>query len=181
MSVGPDLVTVYRSMDATAKADCEVIAGILTAEGLSPVILDDSARGVPEGAFEVQVPASQLQKAEELIAEHPLPDEVEEVDDSSDLDLVTIFHADGALAEVESIEIKNLLEANGIAAVVIGNSVLPTMPFEVRVARDQVGRARDVVNEAQAAGPAAAEEAEAFLETQTGNIRKKISPKKTTP
>ena len=108
-------------MDASAKADCAVIADILTAEGLSPVILDDSAPGVPEGTFEVQVPAGQLQRAEQLIAENPLADEVEQVDDSSDLDLETIFHADGTLAEVESMEIKNLLEANGIAAVVVGN------------------------------------------------------------
>jgi hypothetical protein len=166
------LVTVYRSMDATAKDDCDVIVDILTAEGLSPVILDDSAPGVPEGTFEVQVPADQLQKAEQLIAENPLADEVEQVDDSSDLDLETIFHADGTLAEVESMEIKNLLEANGIAAVVVGNSVLPTMSFEVRVARDQVERAREVLNEAQAAGPAAAEEAEALFESETANTPK---------
>ena len=161
-----DLATVYRSMDATAKEDCAVIADILTAEDLSPVILDDSAPGVPEGAFEVQVPTDQLHKAEKLIAQNPLPDEVEEVDDSSDLDLETIFHGDGSLAEVESTEIKNVLEANGVAAVVIGNSVLPTMSFEVRVARDQVERAREIVNEAQAAGPKAAEDAEALFEAE---------------
>jgi Putative prokaryotic signal transducing protein len=175
MSVPSDLVTVYRSMDATAKEDCEVIVDVLTAEGLSPIILDDSAPGVPEGAFEVQVPPNQLQKAEELIAEHPLPDEVEEVDDSSDLDLETIFHADGTLAEVESMEIKNLLEANGVAAVVVGNSVLPTMSFEVRVAHDQVERAREVVNEAQAAGPMAAEKAEALFESETAETPKKAN------
>jgi hypothetical protein len=43
MSVPSDLVTVYRSMDATAQEDCEIIVDILTAEGPSPVILDDSA------------------------------------------------------------------------------------------------------------------------------------------
>jgi hypothetical protein len=176
MSAPSDLVTVYRSMDAAAKEDCELIVDILTAEGLSPVILDDSAPGVPEGAFEVQVPADQLQRAEELMAEHPLPDEIEDVDDSSDLDLETIFHADGTLAEVESMEIKNLLEANGVAAVLVGNSVLPTMSFEVRVARDQVERAREVLNEAQAAGPVAAEEAEALFESQTGAESKKANP-----
>src|ERR1700693_3288184 len=175
MSVPSDLVTVYRSMDATAKEDCEVIVDILTAEGLSPIILDDSAPGVPEGAFEVQVPPDQLQKAEELIAEHPLPDDAEEVDDSSDLDLETIFHADGTLAGGESIEIKNLLEANGVAAVVVGNSVLPTMSFEVRVARDQVERAREVVKEAQAAGPIAAEKAEALFESETAETPKKAN------
>jgi hypothetical protein len=175
MSVSSDLVTVYRSMDATAKEDCEIILDILSAEGLSPVILDDSAPGVPEGTFEVRVPPGQLQKAEELIAENPLPDEVEEVDDSSELDLETIYHADGTLAEVESMEIKNLLQANGIAAVVVGNSVLPTMSFEVRVAHDQVERAREVVNEAQAAGPAAAEEAEARFEAESAGAPKKTN------
>jgi hypothetical protein len=176
MSVSSDPVTVYRSMDATAKEDCEIIADILSSEGLSPVILDDSAAGVPEGTFEVRVPADQLQKAEQLIAENPLPDEVEEVDDSSDLDLETIYHADGTLAEVESMEIKNLLEANGIAAVVVGNSVLPTMSFEVRVAHDQVERAREVVNEAQAGGPLAAEEAEERFEAQSSDKLKKTNP-----
>jgi len=160
-------------MDSTAKEDCEIIVDILTAEGLSPVILDDSTPGVPEGIFEVQVPSSQVRKAEALIAQNPLPDEVEEVDDSSDLDLETIYHADGTLAEVESMGIKNLLEANGIAAVVVGNSVLPTMSFELRVARDQVERAREVITEAQAAGPVAAEEAEAFFETQAVDPPKK--------
>src|ERR1700683_788021 len=164
MSVSSDPVTVYRSMDATAKEDCQVIVDMLTAEGLSPVILDDSAPGVPEGTFEVQVPADQLRKADELIAENPLLDDVEEVDDSSELDLETIYHADGTLAEVESMEIKNVLEASGIAAVVVGNSVLPTMSFEVRVARDQTERAREVLNEAEAGGPAAADEAEALFE-----------------
>src|SRR5580692_2728206 len=176
MSVSSDLVTVYRSMDAAAKEDCEIIVDLLTAEGLSPVILDDSAPGVPEGTFEVRVPGNQLQKAEQLIAENPLPDDVEDVDNSSELDLETIYHADGTLAEVESMEIKNLLEASGIAAVVVGNSVLPTMSFEVRVARDQVARARGVVNEAQAAGPAAAEEAEARFEAQSSDKLKKTNP-----
>ena len=176
MSVSSDLVTVYRSMDAAAKEDCEIIVDLLTAEGLSPVILDDSAPGVPEGTFEVRVPGNQLQKAEQLIAENPLPDDVEDVDNSSELDLETIYHADGTLAEVESMEIKNLLEASGIAAVVVGNSVLPTMSFEVRVARDQVERAREVVNEAQAGGPMAAEEAEARFEAQCSEPLKKTDP-----
>jgi hypothetical protein len=160
MSEASDLVTVYRSMDANAKEDCEIIIDVLAAQGISAVMLDDSAPGVPEGTFEVQVPAADAARAEETIAENPLPDEVEEVDNSADLDLETIFHADGALAEVEALGIKNVLEANGVAAVLVGNSVLPTLPFEVRVARDQAERARQLIAEAEAGGPAAAEEAE---------------------
>jgi len=173
MSASTDLVTVYRSMDASAKQDCGVIADLLTAEGFTPTILDDSAPGVPEGVFEVQVPAHQSRQADELIARNPLADEVEEVDDSSDLDLETIFHGDGTLAEVESMGIKNVLEASGIAAVVVGNSVLPTLSFEVRVARDQVGRAREVIKEAQAAGPKGADEAEAVFEAEAAAAPKK--------
>ena len=41
---------------------------ILEAEGLSPVILDDTAPGVPEGVYEVRVPPSEAAKAEEMIA-----------------------------------------------------------------------------------------------------------------
>ena len=35
---------------------------------------------MPEGVFEVRVPAADAARAEEMIAENPLPDEVEEVD-----------------------------------------------------------------------------------------------------
>jgi hypothetical protein len=160
----PELVTVYRSMDHTAKDDCEIIVDMLAAQGLSPVIVDDSAPGVPEGAFEVRVPADQLQKAEQLIDENPLPDAVEEVDNSSSLDLKTVFLGAGTTGEMLALGIKSLLEANGIATVMVGDSVLPYLSFEVRVARDQVQRAREVIHEAQAAGPAAAEEAAADSE-----------------
>ena len=61
---------------------------------------------------------------------------------------------------------KNLLESNGIAAVLVGDSVLPNFPFEVRVAHDQVERARLLIADAEAGGPAAAEEAE--LESESG-------------
>src|SRR5437016_14018602 len=108
-----EMVTVYRSMDATAKEDSETIVEILNDRNISAIMLDDTAPGVPEGAFEVQVPAADSARAEAIIDENPLPDEVEEVDDSEDLDLETIFRSDDAAAEVEAIAIKSLLEANG--------------------------------------------------------------------
>ena len=82
------------------------------------------------------------------------------------------FTATARWPKWRAMEIKNVLEANGIAAIVVGNSVLPTMSFEVRVARDQVERAREVIREAQAGGPKAAEEAEALFES-----RSQIPPK----
>ena len=156
------MVTVYRSMDHTAEEDCETIADLLTADGLAPVILDDKAPGVPEGAYEVQVPAEQVSKAEAIIAEHPLPDEVGEVDESPYLDLSEpIFHSEGSTtAEFEANEIKTLLEANGIAALVVGDSVLPNLPFEVRVAQENLDRARTLIDDYIKTGPEAAEQAE---------------------
>jgi hypothetical protein len=152
-----DLIAVYRSMDADAKEDAECIVELLRDEGIQAVLDDDSAAGVPEGVFEVRVPAADAARAEELIAENPPPEEAEEVDPSSDLDLETII---GATSEMEAMGIKNLLDSNGIAAVLIGDSVLPNFPFEVRVARDQAERARILIADAKKTGPAAAEEAE---------------------
>lgn len=156
------MVTVYRSMDITAEEDCETISDLLIADGLSPVILDDSAPGVPEGTYEVQVPADQQERAERTIAEHPLPDEVSEVDPSPYLDLSeAIFHSEGSTtAEFEATEVKNLLEANGIAAVLIGDSVLPNFPFEVRVAEENAEKARLLIDDYIKGGPEAAEQAE---------------------
>ena len=162
MSSEPEMVTVYRSMDLNAEEDCELIRELLEADGLSPVILDDSTPGIPEGVYEVQVPPDQAKRAEHVIEDHPLPDEVEEVDPSSQLDLSeAIFHSEGSTtAEFEATEIKNLLEASDIAAIVVGDSVLPNFPFEVRVAKENVDRARQLIEDYIEGGPEAAEQAE---------------------
>ena len=144
-------------MDADAKEDAEVIMDLLTDAGIPATLRDDSAPGVPEGVFEVQVPASYSARAEELIDENPLPDEVEEVDPSSDLNLEAVA---SSTTELEAMSIKNLLESNDIATVLVGDSVLPNFAFEARVARDQADRARALIAEAQRTGPAAADEAE---------------------
>jgi hypothetical protein len=170
MAASSDLVTVYRSMDATAKEDCESIIEMLREEGISAVMANDSAPGVLEGTYEVRVPAVDAARAEELIEENSLPDEVEEVDDSSNLDLETIFHIEGSsvTGELQAMSIKNLLESNGIAAVLVGDSVLPNFPFEVKVAREQADRARKLIEEIESVGPGAAEELETESENRTG-------------
>jgi len=150
-------------MDADAKENCEEIVDLLDDEGIEAVLADDSAPGVPEGVFEVRVPAASAAAAEKLIAENPPDTEAEEVDPSSSLDLETIA---SAASEMEALGIKNLLETNGIAAVLVGDSVLPNLAFDVRVARDQAARSRQLVLEAKRDGPAAAEEAE--LESESG-------------
>lgn len=157
------MITVYRSMDADAAEDADCIVELLTDAGIQAVLLDDSASGVPEGVFEVRVPAADASRAEEIIAENPLPEEGEELDTSSGLDLETIA---SAASEMEATGMKNLLESNGITAILVGDSVLPNFPFEVRVAHDQVERARLLIANAEAGGPAAAEAAE--LESESG-------------
>jgi hypothetical protein len=148
-------------MDADAKEDADCIAELLTDAGIHAVLLDDSAPGVPEGVFEVRVPPADASRAEELIAENPLPDEVEEVDDSAALDLETVA---SAASELEAMSIKNLLDSNDIATVLVGDAVLPNFPFEVRVAHEQADRARVLIASAEKTGPAAAEEAERATE-----------------
>ena len=159
------MVTVYRSMDADAAEDADYILELLTDAWIRAVLLDDSAPGVPEGVFEIQVPAPDAARAEEVIADNPLAEddeEAEEVDPSSELDLETIA---SATSELEAMSIKNLLDSNDIAAVLVGDSVLPNFPFEVRVARDQAERARILIANAEQTGPAAAEEAERASES----------------
>jgi hypothetical protein len=63
------------------------------------------------------------------------------------------------LDEMESINVKTLLEANGIAVVMSGASQMPNLPYELLVPADQYERALAVIREARSAGPAAAEEA----------------------
>jgi hypothetical protein len=62
--------------------------------------------------------------------------------------------------------VRSILEDAGIATVTVGDAVLPNLSFEIRVAKEHADRARRVIAEAQAAGPAAAEEAERAGESQ---------------
>lgn len=167
MEQAPELVTVYRSMDDTAKEDCCTVLELLTGEGLSAVMVDDETPGVPEGVYEVRVPPSEASEAEQLIADNPPLGDVDLVDDAPELGLETIYHSEGSTtAEIEAIGVQNVLEAGGIASVLVGDSVLPNLPFEVRVAKEQADAARGLVEEALQAGPAAAAEAE--LESERG-------------
>jgi hypothetical protein len=50
--------------------------------------------------------------------------------------------------------------------VLVGDSVLPNFPFEVKVAREQAARASKLIEDAESAGPAAAEELEAESESE---------------
>lgn len=159
-----DLVTVYRSADTDAEDDAMTARDVLRDAGLAAILCGDDSPGVVEGSWEVRVPADQAARAEQVLAENM--DEVEDhVDPSHNLDPVTIFRSEAnTTAEMEAFAIRSILEANGIDAVVVGNSALPNLAFEVRVPKEVEEQARAVLAEARAAGPAAAEEAEQAAE-----------------
>ena len=85
---------------------------------------------------------------------------------ANDETLVNVFVAAGLSAEMEAQSIHALLEANGIDSVVVRQNVpeLPVGKVEVRVVASDAERATEVIREVQAAGPSAAEEAEAESE-----------------
>jgi Putative prokaryotic signal transducing protein len=164
-----DFVTVYRSADLDADTDAVVVQRHLVGHGLDAVILDDSAPGVVSGTREVRVPTSQAAQAELLVANFD-PEARLDADPSTDLDMVTIVRRMGATAEMEAIGIKSVLDAAGIPAFIIGQSTLPNLSFHVRVPKNHVDEAKAILAEAEAAGPAAAVEAERQSEN-TAEIR----------
>jgi|SRR5262252_3212976 len=82
----------------------------------------------------------------------------------SNADTVSVFNSSNHDAEQEALEIRSLLEANGIESVVVGPTVIPSLEFQVQVTRDNMEQARRIIDEAREAGPAAADEAEAASE-----------------
>ena len=80
--------------------------------------------------------------------------------------LATVFESDGFAAEVEAQAIHSLLESNGIESVIVRENVpeLPVGTVEVRVLAENVAQARHIIDDARAAGPEAADTAEAESE-----------------
>ena len=90
---------------------------------------------------------------------------------SDPLDLVPVIEEDGSpleLTEMEAIELKNLLDANGIDAVISGSEMMPNLPYRLMVASGKAAEAGRVIAEARAAGPEGAEEAEQEGEAASG-------------
>jgi hypothetical protein len=127
------------------------------------MLLDDQARGVPEGVWEVQVAAADAARADRIVAANPPP----RLNPSHELDLVPIYESGTPIVgAVEMMEIKALLEANGIMAVSTGDSVQPELPFTLSVPRDRLEQAKQVIAEARATGPADADAAEAEADSE---------------
>ncbi len=155
-------VVVFRSADETAGEDAAKVQELLKEQSVPAELADDSAPGVPAGAWEVRVAPEDQARAEELIARFQPDDEFANVDASENLDEVTVFRAGaGAPSEMEAASVQALLEANGISAVVVDDARFPNLGQEVRVPKEHVNAAKQAIADALAAGPAGAEEAEA--------------------
>jgi hypothetical protein len=153
--------TVFRSADASAQEDAAAVLEMLAAQGIPGALADDSVPGVPSGAWEVRVAESQRAQAEAVVAASRIEEDPDQFDESSDLDLVTVFEGAGSTSEMEAMSVKSLLEANGIEAFLVGDTRLPNLPEKVRVPRGEVTEAKRIIADALSAGAAGADEAEA--------------------
>jgi hypothetical protein len=154
-----ELVTAYRSADADADRDAAKVRAYLAANGINAVIYNDEQPGVVQGSCEVRVSTADLPQAESLLTAYD-PDAPLQADPSPELDMVTLTERMGATGEMEVMGIKSVLDAAGIEAFIIGDSALPNLSFQIQVSRSNVEAAKQVLAEAEEAGPAAAAEAE---------------------
>ena len=159
------LLTVFRSAESSAEEECSDIRAFLADNNIVATVAGDDTQEVVAGTFEVRVAAGDADRALQLISEMPV--EAEPADPSHERDLVSIYRSEATpLAEMEAMSLKAILESNDISAFVVGGAMMPNLPFEVRVALEDEERARAVIADAAAAGPAAADEAELATEPQ---------------
>jgi hypothetical protein len=101
------------------------------------------------------------------MAQDPEPGPTQEgedlVDPSHDLDVETLYSSLSIDAEMEADMIRGILESNGIPSTMVRSSV-GALGYVVQVPHAYVQEAERLIQEAQAAGPDAATEAEAASE-----------------
>ena len=167
MEQGNAVLTVFRSAESSAEEECSDIRTFLAENGITATVASDDTPGVVEGSYEVRVAATDADRATELIATLPEEEDAQQADPSHGLDLVSIYRSEATpSAEMEAMGLKAILESNSIEAVVMGGSMMPNLPVEVRVTSEDEERARAVIADAAAAGPEAADEAELSTEPQ---------------
>jgi type III secretory pathway lipoprotein EscJ len=149
-----DYTTVYRAIHRNAETDANALKNMLVQNGVDAMLVDAG-----HGTWEVRVAVADLQEALNLLADARPEEATTQANPSHEYDFVPVAATDGAISEMEAMSIQSILDANGINCVVIGANALPNLGFEVRVPREDLERAKEVILEARAAGPAAAEEA----------------------
>ncbi len=86
------------------------------------------------------------------------------MDTTPALDMVPVYRSETVDAEIEADVIRGVLESNGVPCVLEGPAQFPVLGFEVLVPQSRLEEAKRLIEEAQAAGPEAAAEAEAASE-----------------
>jgi hypothetical protein len=97
------------------------------------------------------------------MAQDPEEEQIEDggsMDTSHALDMVPLYRSSSVDAGVEADIIRGILDSNGIPSLMSRAMGYPSLGFEVRVHRGNVQDAERLIEEAIAAGPAAAMEAE---------------------
>ncbi len=79
--------------------------------------------------------------------------------------MVPAFSSSNHDAESEAHIVKGILDASGVPAIVVGPAMLPNLEFQVQVPEHLLGEAQRLIDEARAAGPSAAAEAEQAFES----------------
>jgi len=104
----------------------------------------------------------------EVMAQDPGSEEAPQNDDqiltSHALDLVSLYNSSTIESEMEADMIRGVLDSYGIPSVVSVTPYAGILGVEVKVPRGRLKEAERLIEEARAAGPAAAEEAEAASE-----------------
>jgi hypothetical protein len=76
------------------------------------------------------------------------------------MDLVTVMHSEGSnTAGMDALTIQTLLESNGIPTVMVGDSVLPNLPFQIKVAAERAQEALELIAVAEHKTPKASKAA----------------------
>lgn len=78
--------------------------------------------------------------------------------------MVAVFSSSNHDAEMESLAIKGVLDANEIPAMIVGPRVLPNLEFQVQVPEHLAAQARQTIEDARKGGRRAAQDAEAQSE-----------------
>jgi hypothetical protein len=82
------------------------------------------------------------------------------------LDMVTLWESSTFDSQEEADMVRGVLDSNGIPTLLVGAPQFPNLGFQVHVPRGKLKEAQQLIEEAQAAGPEAAAEAEAASEEE---------------
>ena len=82
------------------------------------------------------------------------------LDTSHELDMVTLYRSPTAGSEIEAQVIRGILDSHSIPSLILRAAGNPQLGFEVRVHRQSFREAERLIEEAKAAGPGAAWEAQ---------------------